>query len=488
MFETNLTSGTGVQKGGEFELIQADLILSTGIVIGLTGGTLIGLSIFEDIEQYSLTGNLIIQDAMNLASFGPIIGQEYLKLKIRTPTITGAENIIDFSENALMITSLDTREDIGSGVQASTLSFVSREFVANQRARVRRNLVGSYSDIVRQMLRVDLDSKKRFNFEPSAESKKIIAPNVTPYDIISVAGTFAVSQEHSDPTYLFFETCHGFNFKTLGHLYTGKPKLKYSQSLAGTKYRPDGAVDILKNISNIESYQITATPDTIYNYTAGVYSSEMIVHDIISKSYQKNTYDYIRDFNNERHIETTSTDGLKKSYPLVNTLNISPDGENVSSFPSRQYLQPTVGYGTDESYEDDYNQYSFSSNTPHRTILQRNAQLGMLETGLQVRIEVLGNTLLGAGDIVECNIPYTSSYKTSENEEFDRLYRGNFLIKKLRHDFIFTSGFLSGEHTISMNLCKDDLLDPLHAPSDNYEPTSDKSKGNFEQQWDNITL
>ena len=474
---------SGLFKGGEFELVQADLILSTGIVIGLTAGTLIGLSIFENIEQYSLTGTLIIQDAMNLASFGPIIGQEYLKLKIRTPTITGAENIIDFSENALMVTSLDTREDIGSGAQASTLSFVSREFVANQRARVRRNLVGSYSDIVREMLRVDLDSKKRFNFEPSAESKKIIAPNITPYDVISIASKSAVSQEHSDPTYLFFETCHGFNFRTLGHLYSSKPKLKYSQSLAGTKYLPSGAVDILKNISNIESYKITATPDTVYNYTAGVYSSELIVHDIISKSYQKNTYNYIRDFNNERHIETTSTGGLKKSYPLVNTLSLSPDGKNISSFPSKQYLQPTVGYGIDESYEDDNNQYSFSSNTPHRTMLQRKAQFGMLETGLQVNIDVLGNNLLGAGDIVECNIPYTATFQTAKKEEFDRLYRGHFLIKKLRHDFICTSGTLSGEHTISMNLCKDNLLNPLSAPSDNYEPTSDKSKGDEEEIW-----
>jgi len=478
----------GPYKGGEFELVQADLILSTGLVIGLTAGTVIGLSIFEDIEQYSLVGNLMIQDAMNLASFGPIIGQEYLKLKIRTPTITGSDNIIDFSENALMITSLDTRVDIGFGAQASVLSFVSREFVANQRARVRRNLVGSYSDIVREMLRKDLDSKKRLNFEPSAEKKKIIAPNITPYDVISMASASAVSREHSDPTYLFFETCHGFNFRTLGHLYRGQPKLKYSQVLAGTKYMPDGAVDILKNISNIESYQITATPDTVYNYTAGVYSSEMIVHDIISKSYQKHTYNYISNFNNERHIETTSTAGMKKSHPLVNTLPLSPDGKNISSFPSRQYLQPTVGYDTDKSYVDDYEQYSFSSNTPHKTKQQRNSQLGMLETGLQVNIDVLGNTLLGVGDIVECNIPYTASYKTTKKEEFDKLYSGNFLIKKLRHDFICTSGLLSGEHTISMNLCKDDLLNPLSAPSDNYEPTSDKSKGDVEQIWDYITL
>ena len=115
-------------------------------------------------------------------------------------------------------------------------------------------------------------------------------------------------------------------------------------------------------------------------------------------------------------------------------------------------------------------------------MLQRNAQLGMLETGLQVNIDVLGNTLLGAGDIVECNIPYTATYKTSKNEEFDNLYKGKFLIKALRHDF----NQASSQHTISMNLCKDNLLEPLKAPTDNYEPQSDRSKGTIYETWDNI--
>ena len=97
-------------KGGEFELVEATLILSTGTPVKLIAGSIISLTIVEDIYQYSLVGNMVIQDAMNLASYGPIIGQEYLKLKIKTPSITGEDYIIDFSENALMVTSLDTRE------------------------------------------------------------------------------------------------------------------------------------------------------------------------------------------------------------------------------------------------------------------------------------------------------------------------------------------------------------------------------------------
>ena len=65
----------GLLRGGEYEIVQADLVLSTGKVIGLKA-SILNLTIFEDIEQLSLTGQVVIQDAMNLASTGPIIGQE----------------------------------------------------------------------------------------------------------------------------------------------------------------------------------------------------------------------------------------------------------------------------------------------------------------------------------------------------------------------------------------------------------------------------
>jgi hypothetical protein len=471
----------GPIKGGEFELIEAKLILSTGKSVGLKAGTILGLTIKENIFQYSLIGSIAIQDALNLGSFGPIIGQEYLKLKIRTPTIVDKDYIIDFTENALMVTSLKMRQDIGHGVQATILDFVSREFVVNQRSRVRRNLEGSYSTIVEEMLRKDLDSKKRLYLEPSAENKKIIAPNTSPHGIISMASANAVSQKHSDPTYLFFENCHGFNFKTLGHLYSIKPKLIYSHTpQAGTKYLPNGAPDVLKNIQNIESFAITSTPDIIYNNTVGVYSSEMIVHDIVSKSYTKNIYNYTTAFKNERHI----TDGNKKPYPLVNPLSLTEDKKNISSFPSKQFLLPTTGRTKDTSVEDGNNQYVFDSNTWHKTVQQRNSQLGMMQAGLQVTIKVPGNCILGAGDMVGCNLPYHAAFKTQKNEEFDNIYTGNFLIKALEHNFNFGEGLLSGEHTIEMNLYKDSLQNPLYAPPDNFEPTSDHSKGTVRINWD----
>jgi hypothetical protein len=427
---------TELRSGGEFNIIQCDLVLTTGKVVGLKA-SIMGLSIFEGINQLTVTGTMTIQDAFNLASFGPIIGQEYLRLKIATPNLTGGENTIDYSSNPLVITSVDDRVDIGNGVQATTMSFCSREFVINQRARVRRTLVGSYSDIVQTMVETDLDSDKRLYSEPSVDKKKIIAPNIKPFDIISMATKNAVSEKFNQSTYFFWESTSGFNFRTLGDMYAQNPVMSYLSSTAGTRTQ-NGVRDIMAELSAIESYRITGSPDTVWNYAEGIFSSELIVHDIISKSYQNHIYNYSDNFSEEQHLGTK---------PLATN---DPDGISVSSFPSKQYLKPTVGVGTDQSFNDEFYQYAYGSNKLE-LMQARNSQLSMMDSALQLSIDVVGTTIVKAGDIVRIMIPSVSAVKTTKNETEDMLYNGNFLIRSLRHDFDISNS----KHRMSMNVTKD---------------------------------
>jgi hypothetical protein len=427
---------TELRSGGEFDILQCDLVLTTGKVVGLKA-SIMGLSIFEGINQLTVTGTMTIQDAFNLASFGPIIGQEYLRLKIATPNLKGGENTIDYTSNPFVVTSVDDRVDIGNGVQATTMTFCSREFVINQRARVRRTLVGSYSDIVRTMVETDLDSDKELYSEPSADKKKIIAPNVKPLDIIATATKNAVSEKFNQSTYFFWESTSGFNFRTLGDMYDQTPVMSYLSSTAGTRTK-NGVRDILAELSAIEGYRITSSPDTVWNYATGIFSSELIVHDIISKSYQKHIYNYSDNFSEEQHLGTK---------PLATN---DPDGISVSSFPSKQYLKPTVGIGTDQSFNDEFYQYAYGSNKLE-LMQSRNSQLSMLESALQLSIDVVGTTVVKAGDIVQITIPSVSAVKTTKNETEDMLYNGNFLIRSLRHDFDISNS----KHRMSMNVTKD---------------------------------
>ena len=462
----------GTLEAGEYDLQVAEIVSSTGKEIPIELA-IVSLAIFENIDEFFLMGELVIQDSMNLASYAPIIGQEYLKLKIATPTINEPEYIIDFTENPFMITTIDKRKEEGHNTQQTVMTFVSRELLVNQRKKVTRTLTGSYDKIVKQLLRGDLECKKRIYWETSAENKKFVAPNQSPMAIIDKAMKHAVSKKYQDPTFKFFESLRGYNFRTLGNLYDQEPLMTYETFVEGTKTK-DGRPDIDTDLRSILNYTITGTPDTAYNYKEGMYASELVVHNIITKNYTKHDYNYINEFGSERHLDKA---------PLVNTLKITKDKKNVSSFPAKTFLAPVscLGEGNpiDSSFEDSSNNFSYTSNTPERHILQRNSNLGMLETGLSVNIFVHGNTALCCGDTVNCHIPYVAATKTEDKEKYDNLYQGKFLVTKVRHDF----NRMTKKYEMGLTLKKDSLPTPLAAPDDNPEPISNKNDEDYSDMW-----
>ena len=195
---------TGLQTAGEFQLDQLKLVTTSGLEVDLIA-SVVGLTLFEDIFSMTVSGTVAIADSVNLASHGPLLGQEYLHLKISTPTFDDESSVIDFSKNAFLVHSISNREKITDGVQGFTLSFVSPELVRNQRLEVTQSLTDTWSDIVEKMLTdpAYIDTKKKINIEPTAGIKKFVAPNVRPLDIVVLAMKQAVSEFQGEPTYLF---------------------------------------------------------------------------------------------------------------------------------------------------------------------------------------------------------------------------------------------------------------------------------------------
>ena len=129
----------GIQTAGEFKLEVLKLVTTSGLEVDLTT-SVVGLTLFEDIFSMTVSGTVAIADSVNLASYGPLLGQEYLHLKISTPTFKDESAVIDFSKNAFLVHSVSNREKITEGVQVFTLSFVSQELVRNQRLKVTKSL------------------------------------------------------------------------------------------------------------------------------------------------------------------------------------------------------------------------------------------------------------------------------------------------------------------------------------------------------------
>jgi len=450
-----------LQYAGDYLIEKLELVTSAGTPIDLRS-LYMGLTLYEDIFSLTVTGTLTIHDSTNLTSLGPIIGQEYLYIKIRTPfDNTDGSTTIDFSENAFIVHSIVRREAVGDRIQVIVMSFVSQELIKNQRLKVTQSFTGSWSDIVKKVMTDSniLNSKKEITIEPSAGIKKYVSPNIRPLDIITLAKRQAVAVFKGEPTYLFYETLKGFNFKTLASLYNDPVQLTYSAMTPGANYQ-DGVLDIMKEISNIIEFNIVANNDNIANYRTGMYGSKLITHDIIGKTYTTKVYNYLDNFGNEHHIVGGVNQG-NQEFPLASEILVTEEGKRVSDFAGRTFLAPTSlgNGGADSQHQTKNNTTPYMANDPHKWLQRRNSQMIQLENALNLTLEVWGNTLLTVGNKVAINLPYMAAVESPDGTKTDKFYKGPFLIKKIRHDFTPISS--PQKHKMYLSLVKDSLEEEL---------------------------
>jgi hypothetical protein len=468
----------GLKAVGDFKLDKAEIVTSSGMVIDLSA-SILNITIFEDTGMTAVTGDILLQDSFALTSVGPIIGQEYLKLKIRTPSLTEEEEIIDFTENVFIINSLESRVQAGNNVQVYLLNFTSSEIVSNQRTKVSRSLKGSYSEIVKIMLG-EVDCKKKIYVEPTSGNKRIVAPNIRPFDVIKMATREAVSKFFSNPNYLFFETIKGYHFRSLSSLYAQSPMQTYTTFVHGSSIEKGGAVNITKELGNVLDFEIVENANSLTNYTTGVYASNLIVHDIYSKSYKKYQYGIFNNFKKENHITKYHQEN-KKEFPIYSHVIVDEKKNSVQDFPARTFVTPTsTALQQDAQHTTENNTLPFTPQNSQDWLQRRTSQLIQLEQGLLLNILTHGNTVVSAGDIVKLDLPYNASFKTVKNDKNDRFYKGMFFIKRLRHDFDFGDK----KHKTFLTLVKDSLEDTLDGPEDNFEPKPKKSPIFYEKRED----
>ena len=65
----------GLQHAGQYIIEDLRLVTTTGVEVNLITSVL-GITFFEDISSMTVTGTIAIVDSVNLASHGPLLGQE----------------------------------------------------------------------------------------------------------------------------------------------------------------------------------------------------------------------------------------------------------------------------------------------------------------------------------------------------------------------------------------------------------------------------
>jgi hypothetical protein len=458
-----------IKYAGEVELTKLVLISSSGVAIDLTE-VVININMYESVFSRAMSGSVLIGDTNNLSVNLPIIGQEYLSIKLNTPSLD--DNAIDYSENVFVVYKIKAREADGQ-MQVLELQFTSPEMLKSNRIRISKSYTDTIDNITEDIFTNEryLNTKKDLFIEPTIGIRRMVVPNLHPYDIIRNLATESISKENGSPHYVFFENNRGLHFRSLQSLYAQGITGKYhsGDQASDEKYTGDNESGaLMQSMKRIVNFSMGTNNDTLANIKSGMLGSTIFSHDIYNKSYNKTTFGYFDNFEDNERISEN---------PTYNDNPIDEDENTLGNFKDARIHLHSVPSDTDtQHYETDTSSYSYSSNRLSDSLLSRQSRFGELRSGISLTMEIHGNTTIAAGDMIDIQLPIAGI--DHDDDKVDKYYSGEYLITNLRH--IFTPR--ERTHQILLTLAKDSIPENLPKKSDAIQPQP-KHKGKLTKEF-----
>ena len=227
----------------------------------------------------------------------------------------------------------------------------------------------------------------------------------------------------SAPSYLFFQTADGFFFTNIADLITKEPVATYTQYQGGSSNLPLGA-----RFYAIEQLSIGESFDRLQQMESGVFTSQLSTHDITHKKIENLTYNYADRFKDETHIEKQKI--------------IADANEDFTGHPYKRMYAPKSSFKHDNVLDGElYEGWT----------LQRQSIMNQYGSN-KIMINVPGNSLLRAGQVINVEIPASEPKKGKDWK--DPYLSGKYLIANLKHEIIIND---QGKYTTTVELIRDSL-------------------------------
>ena len=411
-----------ITKAGDVSIDEVSIISLNGLVQEITP-QVIGIDIYEDLFGTFITGKIHVMDSQELTSLFPLVGEEILKINLRTPTFIDEEAYI----GEFFIYKMDDVVKEKDRELIYTLHFISKEAIINLNTKISRTFAGKPSDIAKTILTADwsLYSKKKINVEETSNETKYISNFWDPLYNLTYLCDNAINPNNS-PSYIFYENKYGLNFVSLESLYGVDAVF---QKFIWDNYSAE--VDSLGGSRKVleKDYQrvLEIQPSTHFNYMqrlkSGMYGSETITYDVVTKQYSHTSFR--PEFNKFKHLNNS---------PLWSDKAPNLVGSNV-------YFVPKY-YNNFDNYDDV---------TRARTIGHRKSILSQAEAS-KVTISVFGRTDYSVGKKVYLEMPKNTQITGSDTEWENRIVSGNYIISAVCHNITRTS------HTCVLELSKDSYM------------------------------
>ena len=153
---------------GDFRAGEIVLYSYGGSQLEISGMTAV-VNVYQDLDSAFLSGNLMFIDSIGAVNKLPIIGNEFLEFKFRTPIDAGGDEEMNATNHRFQVYEKRSVRST-QNTQAVALFFTSIESIRNERLRVSKSLTGSYAEMVDKIVKSDqtlLNSKKDLFIDPT---------------------------------------------------------------------------------------------------------------------------------------------------------------------------------------------------------------------------------------------------------------------------------------------------------------------------------
>ena len=201
----------GLQAPGEVSIEDLSLIAPTGISVSLLD-YFIELNIYENIFGNVMTGEIILSDSANLIKHFPIVGEEYLIVKLRTPGFpNNARFIIEKTFRVFSVEDRVLARD--QNTQVYKLKLISPEAIVDSYSIMYSPFKGNITKIIQDLFNNNLKIDKELEVLSSADNNvKFISNGWTPFKCINWLAKKTIPSDGKACNFLFWESSKSFYF------------------------------------------------------------------------------------------------------------------------------------------------------------------------------------------------------------------------------------------------------------------------------------
>jgi hypothetical protein len=401
-------SDLNIQETTQYNITELTLVTKIGYVD--IKDKFEELNIFDSLVNQTMSGNILIRDAVGLSEQLVFDGSEVLLVKI------GKDEDELLIQKSFRIYKQSNRVPVNQTSEIYVLHFVSDEYIFSLQQKVQHYYNLTYSEAAVKIMNDYLGVKNIGIYSSSFGVRKILIPALEPLTALQWLATRAVDENQS-PGFLFFENRMGFNFTNLTTLFSFPSLTRVNFSA--------------KNISNslgeeftgARSFEVITQNDFINNTKSGVYAGKMIAFDPLTRTVVEKNQTFKEMYDNGEHAnEAPNVSLIKNRNGVFQTQMYDSRVVSYPYFSNRKnsdYIKENDPTST--SLDDDTENYIFQREAIFQNLFSK-----------RVKLVLPGNFKISSGFCIDLDVPKRSVLVDGENP-FDSTLYGKYLIIATRH-------------------------------------------------------